>query len=69
MDLATFFPTLDAAHDFATCDGINSHKLALVHLIILKYINTRMRKIMKDAVKEKFLKGNSIHRARIFSNV
>ena len=67
INTSLLFPSLDFSHDLTTSNGISNHSLALIHLVLLKYIDLRLRKIVRDSAHEK--KGNFMHRARIFSNV
>lgn len=62
------FPSLKS-HDLNTCDGIYCHSIALCHLILLKFINLRINKVVKDSVQQSRGKGHSMHRAKIFANL
>jgi len=66
----TVFQSLQSHHCFETAYGTENHFTSLIHLILRKFFCSRAKKMVKDNnLKKKFHGGNSIHRARIFSNV
>ena len=66
LNTKSFFPSINYSHDLVTSDGVNNHSLALVHLVLLKFINIRLKKSVQASVEK--VKGNHMHRMRIFAN-
>jgi hypothetical protein len=61
------FPTL-ASHAADTAIGVDNHYWSLIQLLVKKYLNMRLKKVMKESAFAK-KSGNSVHRSRIFQSL
>jgi hypothetical protein len=63
------FNMIDGIHAQETAQGIENHHNCLIHLVLKRYFEMRVKKYFKDFALKKKIAGNAIHRSRIFQNV
>jgi hypothetical protein len=62
------FPALTSHHATDTAIGVDNHYWSLIQLLVKKYLNMRLKKVMKESAYAK-KSGNSVHRSRIFQSL
>lgn len=67
-DLECTFLKIHGLHAMETSVGAENHFNCVTRLVLKKYVNLRLKKIMQDYKNNKQQKGNYIHRTRIFLN-